>query len=289
MSTILIPTDFSPAAYNAANYSLHLAEKIKAGIKLCNAIKVPAESALAGQVAWPLEDYTSLKKNAEVELEYLAKKLTHDAELIDSANTYQPGIQYCSGVGEVADYVRNIVDEEDINVVVMGMSGAGILSRLFLGSNSRKMINKSDFPLLLIPATATFKGIKKIAFATDLSSQDLLILQSLAGFAKHFNADILLTHIIDSNTDRKQVDKFLSDVTCKIDYPNIYYRGIKNMGVNEGLNWLTDNVKIDMLVMVHRQQPFFTWLLNSSYTQQLAKDIHLPLLVFPNNYKGVLA
>jgi len=293
MKKILIPTDFSPAAYNAAKYAIHIAQKIKAGIKFCNAIKVPADYVMAGQVVWPLEDYSTLKNDAEAELDYLTSTLSKEQVAASEDGGFYPKIEHSSDAGEVVTYVKELVAADKANFVIMGMSGAGDFNRLFFGSNSREMISKADFPILLIPAHATFKGINKIAFATDLSEGDLEILQSLAGLAQVFNAEILITHvnteIEDVAAQQHRVDSFLRDVTCKINYPRIYYRGVQNNQINEGLAWLTEHGQVDMLAMVHRQQPFLTRLLNGSHTQHLAKAVDVPLLVLPEGFKGVLA
>jgi nucleotide-binding universal stress UspA family protein len=292
MKTILVPTDFSPAAYTAARYAIHLAKKFNAGIELCTAIKVPAESVMAAQVAWPLEDYDSLKKDVETEFEYLVEKLLREEQAIDSQGSFHPTFTYNNDRGEVADYVMSLVNEHKTNMVVMGMSGAGSFSRFYLGSNSKEMIEKADFPLLLIPLNVDFKEIKKISFATDLSSQDIEIIASLVYFARPFNAEILITHVTQENDinpeEQKKIDDFLSNVTCKVNYPRIYYRSIQSSGINEGLNWLTENGHIDIMAMVHRHESFFTRLLTSSHTQQLAKSIHVPLLVFPENFNRVI-
>jgi nucleotide-binding universal stress UspA family protein len=292
MKTILVPTDFSPAAYNAARYAIHLAKKFNAGIDLCTAIKVPAESVMAAQVAWPLEDYDSLKKDAETEFEYLVEKLSQEEQAIDNQSSFHPTFRYYNDRGEVTDYVSDLVDEHKANIVVMGMSGAGSFSRFYLGSNSKEMIEKANFPLLLIPANVNFKEINKISFATDLSSQDIEILTSLAYFARPLNAEILITHVIQENNinsdGQRKIDDFLNNVTCKVNYPRIYYRSIQSSGINEGLNWLTENGHIDIMAMVHRQETFFTKLLKSSHTQQMARSIHVPLLVFPENFNRVL-
>jgi nucleotide-binding universal stress UspA family protein len=292
MKTILIPTDFSPAAYTAARYAIHLAKKFNAAIELCTAIKVPAESVMAAQVAWPLDDYDSLKKDAETEFEYLVDKLTQEEQAIANESPFHPTFTCYNDRGEVTDYVIDLVDEHKVNIVVMGMSGAGSFSRFYLGSNSKEMIERANFALLLIPLNVNYKEIKKISFATDLSSQDIEILTSLAYFARPFNAEILITHVIQENDispdEQKKIDDFLSNVTCKVNYPNIYYRSIQSSGINEGLNWLIENGHIDIMAMVHRQETFFTKLLKSSHTQQLAKSIHVPLLVFPENFNKVL-
>lgn len=292
MKTILVPTDFSATGLNAARYAFHIAQKVNAGLRLCHAIKVPAESVLAAQVAWPLEDYDSLKRSAEVEFKYLTKQLLDNDELKADGHSYLPQIQYSIGVGDVTDYIRNLVEDYKINLVVMGMSGAGTFSRLFLGSTTNDMIMKVGFPLLLVPAKASYSNIKKIAFATDLSHEDMEIIHSLSGLARYYNAEILLVHVIDCDDeyiwDRKKIDGFLNDVSCKINYPNIYYRDIESMKVSDGLTWLIDLGQADMLAMVHRQRPFFNKFLNSSYTQQLARHTDIPLLMFPDHYHSVL-
>jgi nucleotide-binding universal stress UspA family protein len=283
MKTILVPTDFSPAANNAAKYALHIARKVKAGIKLCNAIKVPAESAFAAQVAWPLEDLESLKDGSDAELNYLTGILEN--EWLIEKDDFQLRIQRATGVGSVTDYIRNLVSDEHINLVIMGMSGANMFSRFILGSNSRDLISKADFPLLLIPKSHIFTPIKKIGFATDLSTTDIDILHSLARFASYFNAEILISHVLQTpGQNQKQIDAFLSDVTCKVDYPNIYYRSLQSDSINNGLHWLTENGQISILVMVHRDYSFF----NHNYTQKLAVKSKVPLMILPDGFNKFL-
>jgi nucleotide-binding universal stress UspA family protein len=280
MKNILVPTDFSPAATNAAKYALNIAKSVNANIKLCNAVTVPAESIYAAQVAWPMDDLATLKDGAEAELIY-------QADVLESSigDGFRPHISHSTGMGNVTDYVRNTVSDDKISMVVMGMSGANLFSKFLLGSNSRDLINKADFPLLLIPKQYVYKPINKIAFATDLSDSDIDALHTVANFARYFNAQILVSHVMEvANQHQRKVEEFLSDVTCRINYPNIYYRSLENDGVNAGLNWLTENGKIDMLVMIHHAHSIF----DSSHTQRLAIKSSVPLLVLPDGFNKVL-
>jgi nucleotide-binding universal stress UspA family protein len=282
MKTILVPTDFSQAAENAAYYALKLAQNIKAHIKLCNAFKVAMETPVAAQVVWPMEDYDELKTDINGELKILADRLERQSQA--DGESFKPRIDYTCEVGTVTDVVRNIVDEEDIGMIVMGMSGAGFFSRLFLGSTSRDMIDKVECPVLLVPLGTTFKPVTKIGFATDLNSGDIDVIHSLAGLAKYMNAEILVAHIADekftSEAHQHKIDRFLTDVTCKANYSKIYYRSIKSMDVEHGLDWLAEHGQLDMLVMVHHWHHFFNRLIAGSHTKKIAGHIHLPLLVY---------
>jgi hypothetical protein len=167
----------------------------------------------------------------------------------------------------------------------MGMSGASDVSRFILGSNTQDMIDKARIPTLLIPKGMHFNGIKKIAFATDLSEKDFLVINSIVSLAQYFNAEILIAHVGDEDPEdtkyQQKVKGFLNEVTCKINYPKIYYRQIKKKDVEEGLDWLTAHGMIDVLVMVHKHKSFIDQLFNRSHTQKIAKHIDIPLLVYP--------
>ncbi|MDP9077033.1 MAG: universal stress protein [Bacteroidota bacterium] len=290
MKTILVPTDFSAAADNAARYAMQIAKRMKTGIQLCNAVLVPVEAPGAAQVAWPLEDYTSIKNEVTVDLSYLSEMLELEERDVSNPQSYHPFVTYNSEIGTVKDVIRNRVDEQKMPLVVMGMSGAGGVSRFFLGSNSRDLIDIACFPVLLIPATAVFKPVQKIAFATDLSKEDIEVIHSLASMARLFNAEILITHCTDEKYEKDvvehEVDDFLCEVTSKANYDKIYYRHVKSIDLEHGLDWLTEHGQIDMLAMVHRPHHFLAKLLKGSYTQKMARHITIPLMVFPPAYCG---
>jgi nucleotide-binding universal stress UspA family protein len=287
MKKILVPTDFSKPAENAAVYALNLAKSISANILLCNAIKIPANAPLAAQVAWPLVDYNTLKEEVTKELEELSHKIK-EGDVAADLPVY-PVIHYKSQAGSVSNVVKNIFEQEKACLVVMGLSGEGAINRFFLGSNSRDLIDKATYPVLLVPAKAAFNGIRKIAFATDLSEADIQVIHCVAGFAAQFNAEILIAHVSENKPEdiehQRKITAFLSEITCKINYPKIYYRHINQNDVDEGLDWLAEHGLIDILVMVHRHNDLIGDLFHRSHTQKVARHINVPLLVYPGQGK----
>ena len=286
MKTMLIPTDFSPAANNAAHYAFKLGKGIKASLKLCYALMLPVEGVMAQQVAWPLMDYASLQKEGNEELSRLSAELHTKNGGVPGA-IEQPPVHYSAEIGTLTEVVKQQVQQEKANLVVMGTSGSGALSRFFLGSSSRELMDNADFPILLVPPGAEFKGMKKIAFATDLSEGDITLIHALSLFARPFNAEILIVHVtpagFDSDVHQDQIDTFLNEVTCKVNYPKIYYRQVKAMGVDEGLDWLSEHVAIDLLAMVYRRHHFMQRIFEGSRTKKMAAHLKLPLLVFPSS------
>lgn len=286
MKKILIPTDFSTSAKNAANYAMHLAKQMRANVKLCNAVMVPLDVPLAAHVAAPIVSFETLEYEVEQELKRWAGKLKSRDELETAPDTFHPLIEYAVGVGSVPDVITNFAANREVNLTVMGMSGAGGLSKFLLGSSSRAMVEASERPLLLVPDESRFMGLRKIAFATDLSKTDIAVIHTLAGFARTFNAEILIVHISEKASDNEfnnqhKIDAFLNEVTNKVNYHKIYYQHLLDTAIGDGLDWLADYGQIQMLVMVHRKHSVLHKLFKGSYTQKLKKRITIPLLVFP--------
>lgn len=291
MKKILVPTDFSDAAKNAARYALHMAIDLKADIELLNAMKVPAEAPMAAQVSWPLEDYQETRNETYFGLKALSAKLKADEIdlTLHQPDAYHPAITETAEVGNVTDVVRNIMSAHTVSMVIMGMSGAGGLRRFFLGSSSRDLIDHADFPVLLVPPQCTFERPEKIAFATNLDEADIKLISQLAAIVSPFNAEILLVHVTGEKYDKgelqKNTDNFLSEVTRETGYPKINYRHTQSRDVDAGLGWLSTHGKIDILAMAHRKPGVLGNLFETSYTQHLAKHIPIPLLVFPGKEK----
>ena len=286
MKNILVPTDFSLAAKNAGAYAMHLAKEMKANIKLCNAVMVPVEIPVAAHVSTPLIAFETLEQEAEAGLQRLAMSMEAHEEFTTKADSYRPAVDFTTGVGPVSYVVNDLTKHKDISMVVMGMSGAGGLTQFLMGSNSRALVENASLPVLLIPKEARFKSIHKIAFATDLSKEDITVIHVLAGFARAFNAQLLLTHITEKTEDisaarQLEIDGFLNDITNKVNYHKIYYQRISDKQVDEGLDWLADHAQAQILAMVHRKHGILHRLFKGSHTQRLRKHIEIPLMVFP--------
>lgn len=291
MKTILVPTDFSEPAANAARYGLFLAQYLQADLQLTHAFKVPAEVRAAAQSAWPLNNYEHVKSDCDAELDNLRRQLELETLATAAPPNFISRISGTAELGEVSTMVRNLAAHYHAPLVVMGMSGASQLQQLLLGSNTRELIDKATFPVLLVPRVPVPRQLRKIAFATDLNKGDIELLHSLASLARPFNAEILIAHVTDAKYDttaqRHLVEEFLSEVTAKANYGQIYYRHIKSMDVDHGLDWLTEHGMIDLLAMVHRPHLFFEQLIKGSHTQRLARHIRIPLLVFPPDAHSV--
>ena len=153
------------------------------------------------------------------------------------------------------------------------------------GNNCRNVIDTATLPILIIPETSKADELKHLVFATDVTYTDVQYIKALAEFAKQFSAEITITNVnpdnpLDSEHDAA-VRLFMNDIEQDVDYDQINFRSVPNSNVKKGLEWLLENAKFDMLVMVHRKSSLFELIFRSSITKKIADRVDIPLLVYP--------
>ncbi|WP_316784141.1 universal stress protein [Pedobacter frigiditerrae] len=283
MKKILLPIDYSTYSDNAVRYAINIAKKINAEIHLFHGIEMAELSPMAGVMMWPIENFSELKEDADEDLKVYIENLKDDTSL----GFPLPNITFSSETGSVKKIIDKLSQESHIDLIIMGLAGAGKLDRFFLGSNSKDVIEKTCIPVLLVPKEAPYKPINKIAFATDFTEGDINSIHNVARIFCLLDPEILLVHIDEAASDfhdpRTPANVFLNRVTCKLNYSKIYYRHVNAKKVEEGLKWLSENGQIDMLAMIHRHPNLISRILDGSYTQKLATMVQLPLLVMPED------
>lgn len=288
MKNILVPTDFSVAAENAAYYAISFAKAQKADVILCNAFKVPSESPMAAQVSWPLIEEVDLEIESDSSLNELVRQLSKEKTAVN--DNFSPQLTFESEKGEVCQVVKELVKRKNIDLVVMGMAGASQLVQWVLGSNSKIMIDKADFPVLYVPYVAKYKPIKTIGFSTNLSIDDLAPLQYLCRMAAAIDAEIIVYHITSYELDKAERAEgrnlnYYNEVIKKVNYDKIRFENIWHSDIDEGFRWIRNNKGIDLVAMVHRQHSLLDKLLNGSYAHKLSRFIEVPLLIFQPSEK----
>jgi nucleotide-binding universal stress UspA family protein len=143
---ILVPTDGSVTSEIAVDNAVDIAEKYGATIHALYVIDVDATSYGLGteQVdrirQGNLDDMPEVKEDAEEATHYVADAA--EAAGVD----YEEHIR----VGEPARAIRNFVEDEDIDLIVMGSHGRSGLSRVILGSVAEKVLRRTHLPVLVV-------------------------------------------------------------------------------------------------------------------------------------------
>ena len=115
VKSLLVLTDFSHSAKNAANFALNLAEKLNANIILFNSYLIPD----VGFDSWPSKDVASRSKESLDNLESETLRIQETSAI--RKNTFKPQIESVSFEGSISENVTEIITEkQNIIMVIMG-------------------------------------------------------------------------------------------------------------------------------------------------------------------------
>lgn len=144
---ILLPTDGSKYAEKAAKHAIGIASQSDAEIIALNVVDT---SSLIGL---PAEDLTV--KVTEILKEEARRSLENIESLVEEFKK-EKGIEKDIKIiketkeGAPADIILKVVEEEGVDLIVMGTSGKHGLDRFLLGSVTEKVVRSANCPVLAV-------------------------------------------------------------------------------------------------------------------------------------------
>lgn len=279
LKQILVPVDFSPCSENALRFALAMALRSGAELKLIHSVFLP--STTAGMLANPLEQ---MKISARRDLQELVHVITDWVE----KEKYPPlKVTYEIRTGFAPEEVVRLAGEEKSDVIVMGTTGAGRVEGLLLGSTASNVLLKSKAPVLVVPDTATFHDIRKVAFATDLAEPDAGAVKDLIRFANVFSAKIDVLHVVPSYSDLPldkimDFNKTLEGMTDEAE-TEFHLCEADGRDVNEAIQNYLESNEVDVVAMLTRDRGFLGRLFHPSMTKRMAHKTAIPLLALHEN------
>lgn len=137
---ILVGVDWSEASLRAARRAASLASKLGARLTLLTV--VPPPTVMLGELLSPsVIDTTPLLEAARERLESLSGRLREE---------YGVEVDYDAVLGEPADSIVEYAVEGGYDLIVLGRRGLSGLDRLFLGSITRKVLERARVDVLVI-------------------------------------------------------------------------------------------------------------------------------------------
>ena len=269
---ILVPTDFSENAANAARFAVELGRNMASSVVLYHACRVPV---LASNEMMIAASNTDLERESKDRLRQFADRLQSETGYLN--------IDVRISSGFAVDEIKELVEHEDFDLVVMGTKGATRLQSMLIGSNTADVISHCHCPVLAVPEDARFVPPARIVFATYYADNDFQTLYMLADMFRSFNPEIMVVHVEENRHNRieqRMLDWFEAQVVASIPYDKFSFHLIHAEELEGALNDFLTSEKADMLAVATRRRGFFEKLTSKSLTRKLAFHSHLPLLAF---------
>lgn len=135
-SHVLFPTDFSENAHQAFSY---LEKMVEAGIKKVTLMHIQDISKISPYLDYRIIEFNQIDRDR---LEELKKRLEDKGDV---------KVEIILEMGRPFREINRIVDENAVDLLILGRQGKGIIKDIFIGSNSNNLARRANTSVLLVP------------------------------------------------------------------------------------------------------------------------------------------
>ena len=270
---ILVPTDFSVCASYALEAACMVGEKFGSEIHLYHSAMLPEE--------WEdlsIEDKVKDEVNRSIATRIKAK-LIKETEVV---NNYQlkSAIHYTGG--KFLANIKEILEEETIDLIVMGSKGTSAKHDWFMGSNAQKVIRKIHKNILIIKDKLEYAEFEKVLFATNLTLKDKVSFLRFLEFIKPFGVKEVHILVVDTfgffsqptiliKEALKDFKMLVKDFECKTHF-------ISDYSVDSGIRKFTEKNDISLIGISHNTRNPIKRIFQGSNVEMLINHADVPVL-----------
>ena len=271
MKKIIIATDYSAEAENAADFAAAVAKEQGHELILFNYSEISIHVLNARVSGSAIDEMLEIYHgNVNKTAQALSKKYNVKVTPYLASGNFYESLVAC-------------INQFEAVAVVMGMANRSVEQDL-LGNTTTATIHKLQFPILAIPITTKYQGIHKILFACDMEKGvEDKVLQNVHEIATAFGATVEVLYVNDKIEELLQIedaehvviDKTLAGI-------NYYYKNILSRKV---INAIQDEIKeanTDLLIMAPYKYGFWDSIVHRSKTRMMASGNNVPLLSLPS-------
>lgn len=268
MKTILVATDFSPAATNAANYAAEMALTINANILLFHVYQIPVGYLEVPIPLSPEDLLMGAEKQIKDLKEQLSKKTNNKLYIATEIK-----------MGSFFAELKNACERVTPYTVVMGSQGTTAAEHLFFGSNAVHAMKHLAWPLITVPDGLIFSSIKKIGLACDFEKvADTIPVDEIKMLVHDFKAEL---HILNTGSKKEFKPELISESRLFQKMlgalkPNYHF--ITNENTDLGTIDFAEKNHIDLLIVFPRRHSLLDKIMHKSHTKQFVLHSYVPIM-----------
>ncbi len=278
MRKILVPTDFSDNAFNALQYASQVFKYEKSEVYVIHAY---ADEVYAQDTSMQRSYFEKLKEvtsqNSEKQLKQILKKIKEYSP--------NPNHKYktISVFGTLVEEVNEWVNQENMDIVVMGTRGRTNDRSITFGSNTLQVLKYVDCPVLAIPESYEYHPPKEVLFPTNYmipyKRREMKLLCELTG---SFRSTIHMLYIDPiKNLSMRQLDNQELLRLC-LRKPELVFETTPEKDKTIAITKYIVHRNIDLLVIVNSRHSYMEDMLYRSTIDKIGLHIKIPFLVMQN-------
>ncbi len=265
---IIVPIDLSDASIKALEYAIQFAKISRSTIKVVHFYH-PVVTEIDGTV---YVDPNEEKNRREIFETFMSEICSHH-------NAEKTGGVIIHGEFQHGFSIEGILEisrADQRQLIIMGATGTGRLSKKIFGSVSTEIARRSECPVLIVPEVYDNFKIKNIALALEtnkLNKKDIGFLQFLKNSV---DAHLEIVTITEEEGIMPNWSIELDDLTGR---NFIQGKFIYSKNVLDGLESYIENNDVDMLICTPKKRNVFESIFHKSVTKNMAINSHIPLLI----------
>lgn len=270
---ILCPIDFSDTSLNALEYAVRLGEKHHANLVM---LYVFTEEEFNKRLSTEeVKSFGEYSDEANDQLNAIANKLEERKKGCHITWKVVPG-KFMPGVNQV-------IKDDKIDLLVMGTKGASDVLETFSGTQTIKIIEETEIPVLAVPKNANYKRIDHAVYASDYAEEDKVAIKSMIELLAPFNPKYTILHMSkkDSTISQAIYDENKDELDAFLKEPNIeYHRSTYDSSVALGIDSFMMREKAHLLTVLMEKRNLIERVFHKSVTKKLSYLMDFPLLVY---------
>jgi nucleotide-binding universal stress UspA family protein len=279
---ILVPIDFSPRSYAALEAAADVANQFDSKITLLHIIDVPETQRPEYQLA--LDIVKNHENSGKDDIPAILFAMKETKRLLREAREKYPKVTFVEKVvfDRVHRQIYTVVEGTDVDLIVMGSSGASGLGEVFIGSNTQKVIRNASCPILVIKDDTGNFNPRNVVFASDFSAMGgqaiklFPLFKKLYGSTMHFLNIVTPSTFEPSTTTTKRMKEFAEGSEVKDYTINIFNYYTEEEGI---LTFAEEN-KADMILLGTHGRKGLSRFMMGSIAENVANHSEIPVFVF---------
>ena len=265
MKHILLPTDLSACALNAAAFAFDLFGTSDTKYTLLHAYY-----AVGFNDPFLPEVPAAIQRSSQEELEEFSKRC------LALRPGERPNLTRVVSFGALTGVVRDTCTAEDVDMIVMGTRGKSGAS--LFGSTTSELVKHALVPVIAVPDQWKSRPLRKILFADDHGEMDGQIVAPMMQLAVRTGATVTMAHVRRELLVEAGGEDLRAKENPLAGVPHSFVT-VADDHVPEALDKLAIEGDMDMIAIIRRDLGVLDSLLHRSMARKMALHTHLPLLV----------
>jgi len=267
MNTLLVPTDFSPAAENATAYAAQLAKQLEASVLLLHVYQLPV----------PMTDYPVMMVTAD-DLRKTSDSGLQRALEEAKKNWSDVAIEMESRLGDVATEIEEVSKERKPFAVVVGMKDVKGFERFLFGDTTMSLIKHCSYPVIAVPENTQANVPANIMLATDLLNAADIPAEEISAIANVLGANLHVVHVESKESTAVQEELMNAFASTKASY-----HPIKDDNVTDALKQYVEQNQIDLVLVLPHRHNLYERLFFKGHTQGILHAMPVPVMSLRND------